>query len=258
MRASERACARTPVLMAVAHGTRAEAGQAQTRDLLAAVGRRRPGLAVALSYVDVQRPRLADAVGRLDAPAVAVPLLLASGYHVRVDIPAGLDGADAVASRPLGPDPLLVDLLRRGVRSAGPADAAVLAAAGSTDPRARAEVEDVARALSEAASRPVRVGYAAAGEPRVPDAVAALRAEGARRVVIAAYLLVDGVFYRSLYRAGGDAVTAPLATHPALADLVLRRYDAACGDQMGHSRTVSTGYCHGARVTIAPPVSRAS
>jgi sirohydrochlorin ferrochelatase len=218
---------RTPVLLAVAHGTRTPAGQAQTRELLAAVGRRRPGLAVALSYVDVQIPRLADAVGRLGAPAVAVPLLLASGYHVRVDIPAGLDGADAVASRPLGPDPLLVDLLCRGILAAGPADAVVLAAAGSTDPRARAEVHGVAQAVVTATSRPVRVGYAAAGEPRVPDVVAALRRAGAQRVVIAAYLLVDGVFYRSLLRAGVDAVTAPLATHPAVADLVLRRYDAA-------------------------------
>jgi sirohydrochlorin ferrochelatase len=250
-------------LLAVAHGTRAPAGQAQTRALLAAVARRRPGLAVSLSYVDVQRPRLADvvgsvgAVGRLGAPAVAVPLLLASGYHVRVDIPAGLAGTDAVASRPLGPDPLLVDLLCRAIAATGPRAAVVLAAAGSTDPRACAEVAGVADALSGAASRPIHVGYAAAGGPRVPEVVAALRRAGARRVVIAAYLLVDGLFYRSLYRAGADAVTPPLATQPAVADLVLRRYDAVA-DQMGHTGTSPAGYCHGARVTTAPPVSRAS
>jgi sirohydrochlorin ferrochelatase len=74
------------------------------------IGRRRPQLAVRLSYVDVQQPRLADVVAGLDRPAVAVPLLLTSGYHVRVDLPRGLDGA--VAAPPLGPDTRLVELLR--------------------------------------------------------------------------------------------------------------------------------------------------
>jgi hypothetical protein len=44
---------------------------------------------------------------------------------------------------------------------------------------------------------------------------------------VAAYLLVDGLFYRSLHRIGADAVTAPLVTYPTVADLVLARYDAA-------------------------------
>jgi sirohydrochlorin ferrochelatase len=214
-----------PTLLAVAHGTRSPYGQAQTRQLIGAVARRRPSLDVRVAYVDVQQPRLADAVPGLGGPAVVVPLLLTSGFHARVDIAGGIDGADAVASPPLGPDPRLGTLLSHGLTAAGPADAVVLAAAGSTDPRARHEVDAVARALSRAVRAPVHVGYASAAVPRVPDVVAALRGAGARRVVIAAYLLVDGVFYRSLYRAGADAVTAPLATHEAVADLVLHRYD---------------------------------
>jgi sirohydrochlorin ferrochelatase len=55
--------------------------------------------------------------------------------------------------------------------------------------------------------------------------VAKLRREGARRVGVAAYLLADGLFYRSLHRAGADQVTAPLCHDPAVADLVLTRYD---------------------------------
>jgi sirohydrochlorin ferrochelatase len=215
----------TPTLLAVAHGTRSPAGQTQIRQLVDAVARRRPLLDVRLSYVDVQRPRLADAVARLNRPAVAVPLLLASGYHVRVDIAAGIDGSDAVASPPLGPDPRLLQLLNRGLAAAGPADAVVLAAAGSNDGRARADVESVARSLPGT----VPVGYASAAAPRVRDVVAQLRTRGARRIVIAAYLLADGLFYRTLYRAGADAVTAPLATDPAIVDLVLHRYDAAVG-----------------------------
>jgi sirohydrochlorin ferrochelatase len=195
---------------------------------VAAVARRRPGLDVRACYVDVQRPRLADEVTRVDGPAVAVPLLLTSGYHVRVDIPSGLAAASglATAGAPLGPDRRLVGLLAGSVRAAGPADAVVLAAAGSTDPRARAQVSAVARSLSVALSAPVRVGYAASAAPSVPDVVARLRAGGAHRLTIAAYLLVDGLFYQALHRVGADAVTPPLAVHPSIPDLVLSRYDA--------------------------------
>jgi sirohydrochlorin ferrochelatase len=212
-----------PALVIVAHGTRAPAGQAQIRELAGAVATRRPGLDVRLAYLDVQRPALADVVVGIEGPAVTVPLLLTSGYHVRVDIPAGLAGVDAVASPPIGPDPRLLDLLAQGIGAAGSADAVVLAAAGSTDARARAEVEVVVEGLPV----PAWVGYASGSPPRVPDVVGALRAAGARRVVIAAYLLVDGLFYRSLCRAGADAVTPPLVSYPGVVDLVLDRYDAA-------------------------------
>jgi sirohydrochlorin ferrochelatase len=211
-------------LVAVAHGTRSPAGQAQIRDLVARVARRRPTLDIRLSYVDVQQPRLGDLMtGAIDGPAVVVPLLLTTGYHVRVDIASAVSGTDAVAAPPLGFDKRLVEILAERVAAAGPADAVVLAAAGSSDARSRADVEAVARALPVAA----RVGYAATSTPRVPDVVAALRAEGAERVVIAAYLLVDGLFHRSLHRAGADWVTEPLVTHRAVEDLVLHRYDVA-------------------------------
>jgi sirohydrochlorin ferrochelatase len=100
----------------------------------------------------------------------------------------------------------------------------VLAAAGSSDPRGRADVVAVADALPF----PCHVAYASPSlTPRVPDVVARLRADGAERITVAAYLLVDGLFHRSLYAAGADAVTPPLITHPAVTDLVLRRYDDA-------------------------------
>lgn len=212
-----------PVLLAVAHGTRSPAGQAQIVALMDRVARRRPGLDVRLAYVDVQQPHLAEVAAGLDRSAVVVPLLLSSGYHVRVDIPAGLAGVDAVVTPPLGPDEWLIDLLVARLRAAGPADAVVLAAAGSSDARSRAEVAAVARALPWPAS----VGFAATSSPKVPEVVAAARAAGARRVAVAAYLLADGVFHRSLHRSGADVVTEPLATDPGVADLVLRRYDAA-------------------------------
>lgn len=212
-----------PVLLAVAHGTRSTAGQAQLRAFAAAVARRRPGLDVRLTYVDVQQPRVAQAAARLDRPGVVVPFLLTSGYHVRVDIAAGIRGLDAVATAPLGPDQRIVDLLAARLTAAGPADAVVLAAAGSSDARSRADVAAVAAALPA----PVHVAYAATSTPRVPDVLADLRAAGARRVVVLAYLLADGLFYRSLHKCGADVVTAPLIDDPAMVELALARYDAA-------------------------------
>jgi len=61
----------------------------------------------------------------------------------------------------------------------------------------------------------------------VADVVADLRRRGARRIAIAAYLLADGLFYRTLHRAGADFVTPPLCRDPAVAGLVLRRYEEA-------------------------------
>ncbi len=60
----------------------------------------------------------------------------------------------------------------------------------------------------------VELAFAATGEPQVSDAVAALRARGARRVVVASYLLADGLFQDRLRNSGADAVTDPLGTPP--------------------------------------------
>ncbi|MCX9191607.1 cobalamin biosynthesis protein CbiX [Carbonactinospora thermoautotrophica] len=230
-----------PVLLAVAHGTRHPVGRAQVRALVRQVR----ALDVRLAYVDVQQPSLPDVLATLDRPAVVVPLLLTAGYHVRVDIPAAVlaRGADpaphdpahrdtapgVVVAPPLGPDPILAELLHERLREAGGlrADAVVLAAAGSSDPRALADVAQVAADLAERLPVPVRVGYASAAHPRVPQAVAELRAAGFRRVAVASFLLADGFFHQSLAAAGADVVTRPLGAHPLLARLVLERYRAA-------------------------------
>jgi sirohydrochlorin ferrochelatase len=204
-------------LVLVAHGTRVPAGQGQIRDLARRVALRRSCVDVRLAYVDVQAPHVRDVAARLTGPAVVIPLLLTAGYHVRVDIAEAVAGVDAVVTPPLGAAGRLLGPLADRLDAAGPADAVVLAAAGSSDPRSRADVAAVADALPVSAV----VAYTATTAPRVPDVVRSLRAAGADRVVVLAYLLADGRFYRSLARAGADVVTPPLATHPAVVDVVL-------------------------------------
>src|SRR5690606_37015409 len=117
-------------LVLVAHGTRDPAGEAVLAALAARVRAERPGHRVELAFLEISSPLLADLPARLPEPVVVVPLLLAAGYHVRVDLPGVLARTrpDAVVARPLGPHPLLASALARRLAAAGlrTADAVVL------------------------------------------------------------------------------------------------------------------------------------
>ncbi|WP_281444928.1 sirohydrochlorin chelatase, partial [Paenarthrobacter nicotinovorans] len=86
----------SPVLIACAHGTRNAEGQAAIRRVMAEIEELRPGLQVLEAYVDVQEPELSGVVEGLPegTAAVVVPLLLSTGFHIKVDVPK------AIKSRP--------------------------------------------------------------------------------------------------------------------------------------------------------------
>jgi sirohydrochlorin ferrochelatase len=238
-----------PVLIGCGHGSRLPAGRRAIAELRLAIGRARPGLEVRAANVDVHKPALDDVVAELAVAGrrmVVVPLLLSTGYHVRVDIARAVSSAGglAVAADALGPDPALIDVLAQRLLEAGfvPGDPVVLAAAGSRDPRAGADVDQVAAGLAARLGAPVTVGYLASATPTVADAVvAARRVHPGRPLSIASYLLAPGHFSGRLTEAGADLVTAPLTdslTEPSalagpgrglelLAGLALRRYDRA-------------------------------
>jgi sirohydrochlorin ferrochelatase len=227
-----------PVLIGCAHGTRLPAGRRTMALLRLDVARARPGVEVRAAHVDVHKPALDDVVRRFAArrrPLVVVPLLLSTGFHVRVDIARAIDaateaGGPAVAAAALGPDPVLVRLLQQRLAEAGagPEDPVVLAAAGSSDPRATADVERIVTDLSAArGGAPVRAGYLATARPTVAEAVTRIRQEHPGPVAVASYLLAPGHFSARLETAGADRVSAPLAPHPDLAALALARFDAA-------------------------------
>ncbi len=224
------------VLVACAHGTRNPTGRRLVAELALAARALRPGLTTTAAFVDVQPPTVVDVVAGLTAegrPAVVVPLLLSGGYHVHVDIAGAVAASDsAVAARPLGPDPRLAAVLSDRLVQAGadprdPLTAVVLAAAGSSDPRSVADVEDTADLLQRSWAGPVTTGYGSAAQPPVAHAVAAARRAGAERVIVAAYLLAPGHFHSKLAEAGADVVTAPLLPDERIAAVLLDRYDAA-------------------------------
>ncbi|MBF6576203.1 CbiX/SirB N-terminal domain-containing protein, partial [Nocardia farcinica] len=104
--------------------------------------------------------------------------------------------------------------------------------AGSSDPRARADVRRAAALLAEQLHAPVRIGYVATGAPRVPEVVADLRDSGADRVFVASYLLAHGLFQQRLHEAGADGVAAPIGVHPAVVRLLAERYRSAAAESV--------------------------
>ncbi|MFC7326989.1 sirohydrochlorin chelatase [Marinactinospora rubrisoli] len=220
-----------PTLLLAVHGTRDPRGTGVARALarrVAALG----GMRVRLGFADVLRPDVGEVAATITGPVVVVPAFLAAGYHVRVDIPAQLaraGRADARLTEALGRDPRLVGTAARRLHEAGRrrGDAVVLAAAGSSDPAARAEVADAAGRLARELAAPVRVGYIATGTPTVAETVAELRAAGHRRVAVASWLLAPGLFQARLSASGADAVAAPLCPDDAVAEAVVARFRAA-------------------------------
>jgi hypothetical protein len=57
-----------------------------------------------------------------------------------------------------------------------------------------------------------------------------------RRVVVASYLLADGLFQERLRACGADLVSQPLGTHPGLARLIANRFRGAMPHRSGSRR----------------------
>ena len=235
---STRATGGAPALVAVAHGSRDPRALSTVSALLDRVRALRPGLPVHLGHIELNEPLLPDTLAALgDGSAVLVPLLLSRGHHVKRDIPdmAAASPARTRVAAPLGPHPLLVDALHARLLEAGwptrpPRDAAVvLAAAGSRDPDARTDTTRTASLLAARLGVPVLPAYASASSPTVPDAVRTLTSRGHRRVAVASYFTAPGRFATESTATAPWIASSPLGTHPAMAHLLLHRYDETVG-----------------------------
>lgn len=242
-----------PALVLVAHGSRDPRTLATVHALIDRVRELRPGLPVHLGHIELNEPLLPDTLAALgDQGAdgvVLVPLLLSRGYHIKQDIPE-IAAASRVRARfatPLGPHSLLVDTLQERLVEAGwhtPTTEAerrstgvVLAAAGSRDPDAAVDARRTAQLLAERLGVPVLPAYASAAAPTVPDAVRALAARGRHRVAVASYFTAPGRFGTECADAAPWIAAGPLGAHPAMARLVLHRYEEAARVPLGTMET---------------------
>ncbi|GAB2670783.1 sirohydrochlorin chelatase [Saccharopolyspora gloriosae] len=222
----------TAPLLLVAHGTRDPAGP-RVLDRIAAAVADRAAVAVRVAYVDVIGPTVADALRGLGGPVVAVPAFLAAGYHVRTDLPTQLAAAgrtgDVTTTAPIGPAPELAAAMLDRLAAAGwhPGAEVVFAAAGSSDPRALADVRAAASLLGRRCGRALRPSYVSTATP-LTERVCAAPPTADR--IIAPYLLAPGLFHRKLSGLPVEAVAEPIGAHPRVVDLVVRRYREALAD----------------------------
>ncbi|MFE3601029.1 sirohydrochlorin chelatase [Streptomyces sp. NPDC059142] len=240
-----------PTLVVVAHGSRDPRALRTVTTLLDRVRELRPGVDVRLGHIEIEEPLLSDTLASLaTGRAVLVPLLLGRGVHIKRDLPAFATAAaprlETRVAAPLGPHPLLVETLYDRLLEAGwptgpgrpgahdRAAGVVLAAAGSRDPESAADTRRTAALLGERLGGvPVLPAYASAASPTVPEALRALAARGRHRTAIASYFTAPGHFAT---RSAADApwiAAAPLGAHPAMARLLLHRYDEALGTAYG-------------------------
>ena len=210
-------------LVLVAHGTRDPTGAATVEALADLVREWVPDVRVA--YADVRQPDVTTVLREIDGPAIVVPAFLAAGYHVLIDIPEQVRaaGTPAVITPHLGAD--LVAVARQRLVEAGwrPGQPVVLAASGSSDPRARDEVRDAARRLGA-----TRVGFVATSEPSLGRVLTGDAA-------VASWFLAPGLFHRRVLGSGARVVAAPLGAHPAIAQLIVLRYATVREQWVSHT-----------------------
>ena len=217
------------VLVTVAHGTRHAPGNEVARAVTerAALLLGVPGTA---SYVELCLPSFSSVMSAATGPGVVVPLLLSTGHHVRMDLPAAaaLSRHHMVLAPALGPHPLLAAAQAARLIAAGarPGQPVVLVAAGSTDPAADFDLAQAASLLSQTWAGPVEVATLS-GRGRRP-------AEVVRRgVAVSPYLLAPGHFAnRTLAEAlaaGACVVADVIGPHRFVADLVARRFRGFAG-----------------------------
>jgi sirohydrochlorin ferrochelatase len=208
-------------LVSVAHGTRHPTGNDVARALTAAAGERL-GVTALTSYVEISSPLFEDVMAALDEPAVVVPLLLSTGYHVRVDLPRAVATASVPVSlgAPLGPDPQLAVAQADRLRESGaiPGQRVAMVAAGSQDPAAFPDLEAAVELLAQEWGGAV-VLATLGGEGRRPAEV--VRPGDA----VSPYLLAPGHFAERAREEslGASAIADVIGVHDAVVELIVGR-----------------------------------
>ncbi|MEB4211435.1 sirohydrochlorin chelatase [Mycobacterium sp. 94-17] len=228
-------------LVLTAHGSRDHRSGANARTVADRLALMRPGLDVRLAFLELNTPTFADALAGLpnSRRAVVAPLLLASAYHARLDIPKQIAEAGAHGIRQadvLGEDDRLVSVLRERLVEVGvsPLDGelgVMVVAIGSSNLAANARTAKVAGRLAAGTQwAGAATAFATRPEASVAHAADRLRARGARRLVIAPWFLAPGLItdgVSNFARDNGIPMAAPLGAHRLVAETVLDRYDEA-------------------------------
>lgn len=234
-----------PRLVTVAPGGREEWENETALAVTSHASRKLGRLPSLATYLDLAEPCFGTVMAENDAPAVVVPLLLSTGRLMRRDLPARVAASSVPVrmSRPLGPHPLLAEVMCQRLSAAGArrGDPVVLVAdtgcdvvplheqaltGGPFDPLH--DLELAGRMLQARWGAPVLVSTVG-GAGRAPaEAITEARTMG--RAAVAPYVLSPGLSEHRIktlahaLRVG--AIADVIGAHPLVADLVVRRYRA--------------------------------
>ena len=192
----------------------------------------------ALAYLEHNEPALSQwlhTAPERDVRAVrAVGLLLASGYHASVDIPAALDSAsdalDITNVGTVGAGDWVVPVLDRAVADAGGGSGSpvILVSAGSSHDLARADLRRTCALFAGQRRGPVLPAAVTGPDPRPEQVVAALTAR-ASDVVVVPLMLAPGTLADKAIaaaRSAGTRVTPTITTeHETPPELVAHLHD---------------------------------
>lgn len=220
-------------LLVVGHGTADPVGAAETGRVSELVAEALPGVPVALGFLEVIGPTIAEGLAVLAQAGcrevVAAPLLLFEAGHAKRDVPEAIaapaadHGLSVRQAGPLGLHDAIVRLSRRRREAIAsddtPAEATalVLVGRGSSDPTAPAQLQAFAAATLAAAPHPARLilGFVAAARPTVAEALAAAAdpsGREVRKILVQPHLLFRGHVEEQVR----EAVAAARAARPEL------------------------------------------
>ncbi len=231
-------------LVLTAHGSRDPRSGANARAVADRLALLRPDLDVRLAFLELNEPNFTDVLAGLPngRGAVVAPLLLASAYHARLDIPKQIARAGARGVRQadvLGEDDRLVSVLSERLAEIGvsPLDddlGVMVVAIGSSHAAANARTARVAHRLASGTHwAGATTAFATRREQSVARAAGYLRRQGARRLVIAPWFLAPGLLTDGVSKFAQDngiPMAAPLGSHRLVAETVLDRYEQALAE----------------------------
>ncbi|MFN8088950.1 MAG: sirohydrochlorin chelatase [Mycobacterium sp.] len=228
-------------LVLTAHGSADPRSAATTREIAQRIRLMRPRQEVRVAFCERSTPNLRDVLAALRGPAgitpVVTPLLLASAYHARIDIPAMIRDAEspAVRAATLGEDPRLVSVMRERLSALGirPSDEGVgvlVVAVGSSHAAANARTATVAVEVARGTSWSTATAYATGPYSGVAREIELMRRRDLQRIVLAPWFIAPGIItdrVAALADAAGIEMAEPLGSHRSVARTVLDRFDQA-------------------------------
>ena len=241
-----------PALVVVAPGCRdPEVTQVAVHELRSGLQRLRPFMTIKSAFLDSCPPSGTQVVAQLSRQKVTevvfVPLELTHAIECDPQIEALLQRARTafpamrfIASRPIGPESVLLTILDQRMRSALSRahclelDGLVLSAERAGDVRGAALLARRARQWAAHHRLPCLTAVSDDTGPSVAQAIMSLRAQGRRHIAVGSFFLIADEAYRAqaelAYRYGAISVSEPIGTAREVLDLVLARYSFAAMD----------------------------